>query len=333
MGDLRGALVGAGYFAQFHAEGWSRVAGVRIAALADPDAKRAGVFAAKWGIPKAYPSVDELLREERVDFLDVVTRPETHLDLAAAAAGRRVHLLCQKPMAPTLVECLGMVEACARADVRLLIHENWRWQPWHREIRRLLDAGAIGAPRRLEFLMRTGDGRGPDAYRAQPYFRKMPRLLVYETAVHFLDTIRFLGGEATALRCEMGRKNPAIAGEDWARVELSLAGGATAGIDADRTDGPMTPPLTFATLQVVGEKGRVRLLEDGRLLLGKKEHAYEWSREGYRGDSVKATQEHLVDCLRTGRACETEGREYVKTVALVEACYRAAKEKDAVRLT
>ena len=43
--------------------------------------------------------------------------------------------------------------------------------------------------------MRTGDGRGPEPYQPQPYFRDMERLLVYETAVHFLDTFRFLGGE------------------------------------------------------------------------------------------------------------------------------------------
>jgi predicted dehydrogenase len=326
-------LIGAGFFAQHHIEGWKRIPGVEIVALADPDEERARPFAKKWGIARTFPSAQELLREERVDFLDVVTRPETHLDLVTIAAGRGVHVLCQKPMAPTLVECLGMVETCARANVRLLIHENWRWQPWYREIRRLLDSGEVGAPRRLEFVMRTGDGRGPEAYRAQPYFRKMPRLLLYETAVHFLDTIRFLAGEATALRCEMGRKNPAIVGEDWARVEISLAGGATAGIDADRTDGPMTPPLTMATFRLVGEKGRVRLLDDGRILVAEKEHAYAWSREGYRGDSVKATLEHLVDGLRSGRPCETEGREYVRTVALVEACYRSAKEKVQVRIT
>ncbi len=328
MGDLRGALVGAGFFAQFHADAWKRMEGVEIAALADPDEARAAALASRFGIAKIYASAEALLRSERVDFVDVVTRPDTHVELATLAAGRRVHVLCQKPMAPSVVECLRMVEVCERAGVRLLVHENWRWQPWFREIRRLLDAGALGAPSRFEFRMRTGDGRGPDAYRAQPYFRKMPRLLIYETAVHYLDTLRYLGGgEPEVLRCEMGRRNPAIAGEDWAKVELSMPGGATAGIDADRTDGPETPPLTLATFRVEGAKEAVEVEGDGSMRLSGRPHEYAWSREGYKGDSVRATNEHLADCLRTGRPCETEGRDYLKTVALVEACYRAAAGK------
>ena len=42
-------------------------------------------------------------------------------------------------------------------------------------------------------------------------------------------------------------------------------------------------------------------------------------------NGVLATQAHLLDCLVTGRPAESEGREYLKTVALVEDCYRLAE--------
>jgi len=51
---------------------------------------------------------------------------------------------------------------------------------------------------------------------------------------------------------------------------------------------------------------------------------------GYRGDSVKATQEHFIECLRTGRPFETSAREYLKTCAAVEAAYVSAREARSV---
>jgi hypothetical protein len=59
------------------------------------------------------------------------------------------------------------------------------------------------------FRMRMGDGWGEDAYLArQPYFRKMPRMLVYETGVHFIDTFRFLAGEIERVYCALLRPPP-----------------------------------------------------------------------------------------------------------------------------
>jgi predicted dehydrogenase len=130
-----------------------------------------------------------------------------------------------------------MVEGCARRGVRLLIHENWRWQPWYREAKHLISQDRLGRVFHFGFRMRTGDGRGPTPYLQQPYFRDMPRLLLYETAVHFLDTFRFLGGELKSIFCQTSRINPAIQGEDYALVQASFASGAKGMIDANRISG------------------------------------------------------------------------------------------------
>lgn len=50
---------------------------------------------------------------------------------------------------------------------------------------------------------------------------------------------------------------------------------------------------------------------------------------GFKGDSVFATQQHLANCLRTGQLAESEGREYLKTMTLVEESYRIAKNAGA----
>jgi len=336
--SLRGVLIGAGYFAGFQAEAWRRVEGVRIRAVADGVPAKAEAFAAKWEIPAAYTSAEEMLDRERPDFVDIATRPEAHLGLTRAAAGRGVHVICQKPMAPTWDDCQVMVDACEAAGVRLLIHENWRWQPWYREIKRLLDGGDLGRPFHLGFRLRTGDGRGPEPYPVQPYFREMPRLLVHETLVHFLDTFRFLAGEIASIYCRIGRVNPVIRGEDWALVQLAFAGGAAGLIDANRHSGPVPAEETMGHFRLEGDRAMVRLTGDGRLWLteyggAEREHRFAISRSGYKGDSVWATQAHLAECLRTGQRSESDGRDYLRTVRAVEVCYRSAETNQVVALT
>jgi D-apiose dehydrogenase len=327
---LRGAILGAGYFAGFHADGWARVPGVEIAAVADPVPGRAREFAQRWGIPRAYASANPLLTEEGLDFVDVATRPDTHLPLTRLAAERGVHVICQKPMAPTWEDCRRMLDVCRDAGVRLIIHENWRWQPWYREMRRLVDEGRLGRLFHIGFTMRTGDGRGPEPYPVQPYFRAMERFLLQETVVHFLDTFRFLGGEIETVACRTARINPVIAGEDYAVVQVGFRSGAAGLIDANRISGPETPPLAFGTMRLEGERASLRLTEDGRLWLddyagAEVEHVFPTSDLGYKGDSVRAAQEHYAQCLRSGEPAESEGEEYLKTVAAVFACYRSAE--------
>jgi predicted dehydrogenase len=322
-------MIGAGYFAGFHAEAWTRLPTANIIAIADTAADKATEFAARHSIPRTYTSAEEMLDIEKPDFVDIATRPEAHLPLTQLAASRGAHVLCQKPMAPTMAECLAMCEACERAGVRLIIHENWRWQPWYRELRRLLTQQVIGWPFQFSFFWRTGDGRGPEAYPAQPYFRQMPRLLIYESLVHILDTFRFLGGEMQVESCRTQRLNPAIVGEDQALIITRFDSGAVGLIDANRFTGPVPAPVAMGTCLSEGTDGMLRVSPHGEIFLtraGQAEERLPFTPpiQGYKGDSVYATQAHLIDGLQTGAPTESEGRDYLRTVALVEACYDIA---------
>ena len=126
---MKGAIVGGGFFAGFHMDAWQRMPDVEIVAVVDTDAGRAKEFAEKWNIPRVYGDVREMIALERPDFVDIATRPEAHLHLTALAAEAKVHVICQKPMAPTWEESVAMVDVCRENGVRLLMHENWRWQP------------------------------------------------------------------------------------------------------------------------------------------------------------------------------------------------------------
>ncbi|MEQ3679943.1 hypothetical protein [Pseudophaeobacter sp.] len=69
--------------------------------------------------------------------------------------------------------------------------------------------------RQVTFRLRPGDGQGAEAHLdRQPYFQNMPRFLVHETAVHWVDTFRYLLGNPLSVYADLRRENPVIAGED-----------------------------------------------------------------------------------------------------------------------
>ncbi|MDC0502963.1 Gfo/Idh/MocA family oxidoreductase [Verrucomicrobiales bacterium] len=138
----------------------------------------------------------KVLTEEKPDFVDIITPPETHLDLCKIAVAHGVDVICQKPLAPTYEETLELVSLAKESSGRYMVHENWRWQPRYRELKRLITEGTLGEIYHFTMKTRLGDGWGEDAYLArQPFFREYPRLFIFETGVHFLDTFRLLFGE------------------------------------------------------------------------------------------------------------------------------------------
>ena len=333
MKTLRGVAVGAGYFSHFQYEAWSRLPGVAITALCNRNLDRARATAARHGVPQVYgwDELDRMLDTERPDFIDIITPPETHLDLVRRAAPRGIAIICQKPLAPKWEECLAIVQIVRTSGVRFLVHENWRWQPWYREIKRQLDAGAIGELFSIAVRMRMGDGWPEDAYRArQPFFRTYPRLLVYETGVHFLDTFRFLGGEMASVYARLQKRNAAIAGEDAGQILCEFQSGATALLDASRYNEADTADAryTFGTVRLDGRKGHLELDLDGNLTLKPlgqpaRRLDYTHERRGFAGDCVFALQQHFVDRMRDGGPFESTAEDYLKTVTLAEACYRS----------
>jgi predicted dehydrogenase len=337
---LKGVVIGAGYFSQFHFDAWSRIEGVAISAVCDLSGKAAARAASQYEIPQHYTNVDEMLDKESPDFVDIITRPDSHLALVQEAATRKIPVICQKALAPTFEEAFEIVNAAESAGIPLMVHENFRFQPWYREIKRLIQAGEIGDKlHSISFQCRMGDGWQPDAYvDRQPYFRTMPRLLIHETGVHFVDTFRYLAGEIDGVFANLRKLNPDIAGEDTGTVLFEFASGAVGIWDANRFNEPASAKarLTFGEALVEGNGGSIRLNGDGSLSiqkLGKSPVPIEYSfrDHGFAGDCVFATQQHFVDNLRAGTPSETSGREYLKSLAVVDAIYDSSIERQAVR--
>jgi predicted dehydrogenase len=325
---LKGGIVGCGFFADRHIEAWRRIPEAEIVAAADPRLDRAQIFAGK-----AYRSAEEMLDRERLDFVDIVTRVETHLPLVRLAVQRKIPVICQKPIAPDWATALEIVDLAEAGGVRLMIHENWRWQAWYRVAHQMIAGGDIGPLIGYGFRTRTRDGMGEEPYPKQPYFRQLRRLLIDEAMVHHIDTARFLLGEIETVYAQASRRNPHIIAEDQAILVLTHEGEVHGWIDGHRfldpePDGPAMGDAFFE-----GERGILSIPATGDIY---RNHVLAWKNDvtvGYRGDSVRATQAHFIACLKDGSPFESGGREYLRTFGAVEAAYRSSNEQRRISMT
>lgn len=327
---FRVACLGAGYFSRFHREAWSRIPEVTLVGAAD----RNRTAAEATGLP-AFESLDEMLATTRPDILDVIIPPTGHSKAirSAISAGIRT-VICQKPFCEDLTEATAITEEAEAAGITLIVHENFRFMPWYRAISTALGAGRIGTVLQATFRLRPGDGQGPRAYLdRQPYFQTMPRFLIHETAVHWVDTFRYLFGDPLAVYADLRRINPALAGEDAGYVLFDHPGGIRALFDGNRLLDHAADNLrrTMGEGLIEGTDGAMTLWGDGRVELrafGERESVAILppdSHDGFGGDCVHALQRHVISALLNGTELVNLARDYLQVIRIRDAIYRSAE--------
>lgn len=337
MSDLRGGLIGCGFFARNHLHAWADVQGAYLSAVCDPDLARAEAFAAETGIARVYADPAEMLRAGGLDFVDVVTPPATHRALVELAASYGIHLICQKPLAPSLEDARAMVAACHAAGVRFMVHENFRWQTPMRSLREVVPV--LGPLFHGRIYWRTAF----DVYRDQPYLADDPRFILADLGVHLLDLARFLFGEAETVYCQTQRVNPRIRGEDVATVMLRMASGGTCLVELSYASRVENDPFPQTLIELEGAHGTATLSRDFQLTvvteggISKRSVApgpLTWGSPMmlHIQESVVRIQQHWVDCLREGLEPETSGVDNLRTLELVEAAYASAATQGVVRV-
>lgn len=341
MTKLKGVCVGTGYFSKFHYEAWSRISDVEIVGICDLEIRKAKQLTSNFFTDLSYHTdFKALLQATQPDFIDIITPPNTHFELIKTAVDTGIKaIICQKPLAPSFEEAKEIVAYAAAKNVRLMVHENFRFQPWHQELKRLITEGVIGNQIfSLHWRMRMGDGWQSDAYLArQPYFRTMPRLLIYETGIHFIDVCRFLFGEVGSVFSKLYKRNKAIEGEDAGLVLLEHTVGVLSTLDMSRYNEPHydNPRLTFGETLIEGNGGSLRLYADGKITIqrlgeAEKGHFYSFENKNFAGDCVFFTQKHFIDCILMGKPFDTEGGLYLRNLTVQEAVYQSANEKQTV---
>lgn len=339
MGELRGGLIGCGFFSINHLHGWRGVEGASIVAICDRDPARLAIADDQFDIARRYTDAEEMLATEKLDFVDIATTVASHRPLVEAAARRGVAVICQKPFASSMADAEAMVAACASAGVALMVHENFRWQSAIRAVGAVLREGEIGAP----FWGRVSFRSAYDVFSGQPYLAAGERFIIEDLGIHSLDVARFLFGDVVGLSARTRRVNPKIRGEDVATILLDHANGVTSIVDCSYATRLPVEPFPETLIEVDGLEGSLRLMQGYQLVVTDRSGVRRkdvsppllpWASPPWHNiqESVQAIQQHWVECLKTGREPATSGRDNVKTLALVDASYDSAKTLQTVRI-
>lgn len=336
---VRIGVAGCGFYAANHLHAWRHLAGegAALAAVCDVDAAKAKLAGEAFGVPW-FHSADAMLAAVTLDVVDIVTRQDTHRAIAEAVFARNVGAIVQKPFAPSWDDCIAIIEMAKRHGVFLAVHENFRFQTPMRQVRRVIDSGAIGTPNWARIAFRTGF----DVFERQPYLEHEARLAIADVGVHMLDLTRFLVGEVELISCQTQQRRSGISGEDTATMLLRHLSGAVSVVECTYQAKRIPDPFPQTLIEIEGDQGSIAVapgcamtVTSGNLvwtqdisapLLPWTSHPWHVSQEG-----VLGACRHFLHCLKSGQAPETTGGDNLRTYALVEAAYEAAATSAFVR--
>lgn len=333
-------MIGAGFWARYQMAGWLEAGGAQCVGIFNRTRSKAEALARDFGSLPVFDDAEAMLRETRPDFADIVTDVGTHAAYTKLAAGLGIPVVCQKPLAVSYVEAVGMLEACRLAGVPLYVNENWRWQTPIRELKKRAEAAQIGEIFRGRIRMVSGFR----LFDNQPFLRDLEQFVLTDIGSHVLDAARYLFGEAELLYCQTHRAHKDIRGEDVATVMLKMKSGATVLVEMGYAENYLERdrfPETAILIEATDGSAELELDHWIRITTREGTHIqrcppprYAWADPRYDvvHSSIVPCQANLLAAMRGEAAAETTGEDNLKTVRLVFASYESARNGQAVRL-
>jgi predicted dehydrogenase len=309
---LRVAAIGAGGGSVAHFAAASRTGAIEIVGVLDTDADRARAQADRYGIPRCYSSLDELLADERAACVAVLTPPDTHEALTCAALSAGRHVVCEKPLGRTVPECDRMLGAAAAADRRLLPVHNRIYSHAVARARKLVRAGELGSV----FLAASAGVESPATIEAAAWLRTDASLggVIIAQATHPLYVLRWLFGDADSVSATAGPSTLAMSGEDTAALTVRFRSGAIASLIA-----------TFAAAPGSGEHAITLFGTTG---------THKVSLPGSEGWSTgfERMWSDYSRAIRTGTPALVSAQDGREVVRIVRAAYQAITDRKTVKL-
>lgn len=171
----RAAVIGLGRHGMRHLQAYRQLAGVEIGAVCDVRTENVEAAVAEVSTARGYMDWRQLLANEQLDVISVVTNGPTHAPITIAAAQAGVsHVLCEKPFATSIADGLRMIDACKQHGTRLAVCHGRRWVSSYQQLRDLVRGGLIG--KACHFWFTCGGG------------------LFAGNGTHFMDLARMLSG-------------------------------------------------------------------------------------------------------------------------------------------
>jgi predicted dehydrogenase len=328
MEKVRWAVVGTSSFAlDWIARGIALGRNAELVAVVSRDPARGAAAAERVGAPHSYTSI-EAIDTDVVDGVFLVLPTTQHAPHAIAAARRGLHVISEKPMAPSLAECRQMVAAAREAGVLLAVAQCMEWTAPMVKARELLESGAIGevVSASISASWRAQPG---GAWMREDMVRKGTGALI-DMGVHAVDAISRLLGPVRRVSALVGSRFPEYAGDISATLLLEFSSGAHGMLQAHYS-------CYQNGLEIQGTHGRIWSSEWwGREFAG--------NLHMQRGDEVVHFElplvnvyvpqiEHVSECVLGSQAPIISGERGLANIAVIEAALAAARTRTMVEVS
>lgn len=334
------ALVGTGMIADFHARAIAETPGAELVGLVSRTPERAASFAEKHSIEATAATVEEIVRNPRVEAVIVTTPSGAHLDpaLAAIRAGR--HVIIEKPIETTPARADQILMAAEAAGVKVAVIFQGRFGEGAQRVKSALESGRFG---RLVLASAYVKWHRTAEYYRTPWKGRWDLDgggALMNQAIHGVDLLQWFAGLPAEVSAMMTRRvHTEIEADDTTVAALRYPDGALGTIEATTA----TWPGWSRRIEVCGEEGSI-VLEDDLIV------RWDFRREEAGDEEVRRAPaqnalgsgagnpaaisitghqrqiEDFVGAVRDDRPPLIDGREGRRAVALVDAIYRSARE-------
>jgi len=338
---LRIGMIGLGRAARAHLAACDRFPeSLCLTAVCDINEALARSTAQRRRVQAVYSDAFRLIDEGPIDAVDICTPQCVHAAIAVAAARAGKHVLVEKPMACSLDDCLAMVRAAEEAGVVLMVAQNQRYRPQWRAVRDACAAGVIGTVRGIDVCATLnifqGAAPGHWVYDA----RSAGGGVMMSFAAGVLDLVRYLVGDIVRVSAVVRTADLRFVGaEDWAAVNLEIAGGAVGQLLVAFS---AAPSPWRDNVVIFGDAGTICAAAppSGRLepLIALAQEGGEFrplraACPDLPGEDMFANQIlHFAQCCREGRQPLSSGRDNLLTMQAIFAAYKSAATGSAVEV-
>ena len=329
---LRVGAVGCGGVGLKHQLGYKEHPEAELVCVCDVDKARADARASELGV-KAYYTVQDMLANEDLNAVDVVTADHLHFEpvMECLAAGR--HTMTEKPLSLKIDEAEQMVAKAEEKGVHLAINYNRRFAPAYRKARDWFEAGELGD---LSYIMMKLSQGGPSSSMKGEYY------LLYELETHAIDLISYFGGDIVSASAQMARPRQAEAKAcepacyTSMAIGLKFAGEAVATLLASWDSDFVSPIEHFEMNGTMGEIVVDNIMSEARYYPRNCDEVRRWRASIFRPEqlafdgSFSLRVAAFVDDLNAGRAPAPTGMDGLKALRVTEAIVQSWQEQRTV---
>jgi predicted dehydrogenase/nucleoside-diphosphate-sugar epimerase len=137
-------FLGTGYIADWHAQAIAKVRDVELVAVCDHILPRAQALARKFGVPKFYGSLKEMLAEEQLDAVHVLLPPDRHFEAARTLLEAGVNVFLEKPMCLRAADCVILAQMAEERELRVGVGHNFLFSRQYEQLRQDVRSGVLG---------------------------------------------------------------------------------------------------------------------------------------------------------------------------------------------